>query len=189
MAIRCFTILNFIFKFFPIESIVITNFMELSPYWETASYTATKKFPKNLRNPNVYYRVHKSPPRAKLIQSIPTYPISLRSLLCGPCRGYKRKTSSSVLVHTPDKKPILSLERMLHKNYDHKGSVEKQNLWSWASRVFDANTNCLAVNFQWQSNFVSDFNFLERVQSVEMMWVSEESWFWVTEFSCWVDVS
>jgi hypothetical protein len=31
-------------------------------------------------------------------------------------------------------KPTFSSERMLHKNYYSKDSVEKKNLWSWASR-------------------------------------------------------
>jgi hypothetical protein len=31
-------------------------------------------------------------------------------------------------------KPIFSSERMLHKAYYRKGSVEKKNLWSWVSK-------------------------------------------------------
>jgi hypothetical protein len=37
----------------------------------------------------------------------------------------------AAIVHD---RPILSSERMLHKEYDRKGPVEK-NLWSWASSV------------------------------------------------------
>jgi hypothetical protein len=37
-------------------------------------------------------------------------------------------------------KPILSSETMLHKDYDHKGSVWKKNLWWWTSRGFGAKT-------------------------------------------------
>jgi hypothetical protein len=41
-----------------------------------------------------------------------------------------QRRSLSIIV-----KPILSSERLLHMDYDRKGSVEK-NLWSWTSRVW-----------------------------------------------------
>jgi hypothetical protein len=49
-------------------------------------------------------------------------------------------------IHKEDK-PIFSSERMLHKDYYRKSSVEK-NLWSWVSRGIDTKTNWLAVNRQ-----------------------------------------
>jgi hypothetical protein len=46
------------------------------------------------------------------------------------------------VIRTLDEKPTifirdkstLSSERMLHKDYNSKGSVEKKNLYSWVSR-------------------------------------------------------
>jgi hypothetical protein len=60
---------------------------ELSPSWEAANCAAIQEFPAILRNPKVHHRVHKSPPLdwslswASPIRSIPSHPISLRSVL------------------------------------------------------------------------------------------------------------
>jgi hypothetical protein len=54
---------------------------ELNSSWETANCTATQELPSILWNTNVHYRVHWSLSWARLIQSIPPHPISLRSIL------------------------------------------------------------------------------------------------------------
>jgi hypothetical protein len=42
-------------------------------------------------------------------------------------RGYKRDKVQSLVIFIRDK-PIFSPEKMLHKDYDRKGSVEKRYL-------------------------------------------------------------
>jgi hypothetical protein len=58
--------------------------MELSPSWEAASCEATREFHKSIWNSKIYYRVHKSPPLAPLLNQInPVHitPSYLRSIL------------------------------------------------------------------------------------------------------------
>jgi hypothetical protein len=45
-------------------------------------------------------------------------------------------------------KPIISSERMLCKEYNHKGSVAKKKSLVLSLKGLGAKTNCLAVNHQ-----------------------------------------
>jgi hypothetical protein len=52
--------------------------------------------------------------------------------------------------------PIFSSERMLHQDYDCKGSVGGKKIWSWVSKGLGGKKNWLAVNRQSSSNSDSD---------------------------------
>jgi hypothetical protein len=86
--------------------------MDLSPFWETADCAATQEFPTILRNPKVHYRAHKSPSPvpilSQMIQSIPSHPISLRSILilsthlrlCLHCGLFPSGFPTNILIHS-----------------------------------------------------------------------------------------
>jgi hypothetical protein len=60
---------------------LLTYSMEQNPSWEANRFSASQEIPRNLWNPMVHHRIHKSLTWASSIQSIPVHPTSWRYTL------------------------------------------------------------------------------------------------------------
>jgi hypothetical protein len=72
----------------------LTNSIEMNPYYETTSRSATEEFPNMLKYPSVHYRVYKSPPLIRVLNPINRVCFKNTKTVIGKSRTYKISLTS-----------------------------------------------------------------------------------------------